>query len=46
MIEIIGEIGRTATKEEIKHFLHEDADCGKKNCEEPCVCANERHGQN
>ena len=33
-------------KEEIKHFLHEDADCGKKNCEEPCVCANERHGQN
>lgn len=31
MIEIIGEIGRPATKEEIKHFLHEDADCGKKN---------------
>lgn len=46
MIEIIGEIGRSATKEEIKHFLHEDADCGKKNCEGSCVCANAKHGQN
>lgn len=46
MIEIIGEIGRPATKEEIKHFLHKDADCGKKNCKESCVCANTKHGQN
>lgn len=46
MIEIISEIGRPATKEEIKHFLHEDADCDKKNCEGSCVCANARHGQN